>query len=137
MTPGAWMGAIAVVIGSGLALAGAAMGLHIRRKERDGRQVPGTIVEIEQEHAVRHSGPMHVPVFEFVAADGTRVRKRSSVSSLHPTHAVGDVVMVWHDPANPDRADIVGGSRWLAPSMIALGLLFVAAGMGVVVLARQ
>jgi hypothetical protein len=137
MTAGGWIGAAAAGIGGGLAISGAAIGMRTRRLEREGHRVPGTIVAIEQDHAVRHTGPMHVAVFEFVALDGTRVRKRSSVSSLHPTHAIGDVVMVWHDPADPDRADIVGDSRWLAPSMIAMGLIFVAVGIGIVVLARQ
>src|SRR5262249_25101259 len=137
MTAGGWIGAATAGIGRGVTLSGVAAGLHLRRVERQGLRVPGTVVAIEEVRAIKHSGPMQAAVFEFVAADGTRVRKRSSVSSLHPTHGIGDVVMVLHDPAHPQRADIVGESQWLAPSLVALGLLFVAVGIGVVVLARQ
>jgi Protein of unknown function (DUF3592) len=136
MTGAGWIGAIAAVLGGALTAAGAATGIHDRRLEKRGAKVPGTIVDVEKKSVPgRHSGPMQTPVFEFVAQDGTRVRKRSSVSSVIPTHAIGDLVMVWHDPAHPDRADIVGETRWMAPVMIGLGLVFVAVGVGVIVLA--
>jgi hypothetical protein len=46
-------------------------------------------------------------------------------------------VVVWHDPADPQRSDIVGESRGMAPLMVLLGLIFAAAGIGVVVLSRM
>jgi hypothetical protein len=64
------------------------------------------------------------------------VRKRSSVGSGRPTHAVGDEVTVWHDPGDPEQADIVGESRGFTVLVVAIGLVFTAVGAGILFLSR-
>jgi hypothetical protein len=137
MTTGGWIGVVAAVLGGALAAFGAAIGFHQRRLERRGRQVPGTIVDVVLTRRVNDKTQLYRPVFEFTAVDGTRVRRQSNVASSPPTHAIGDAVVVWHDPADPQRSDIVGESRGMAPLMVLLGLIFAAAGIGVVVLSRM
>jgi hypothetical protein len=60
------------------------------------------------------------------------VRKESTVASYPATHAVGDTVMVWHDGADPQRAGIVGESRWEGPFFVMMGLIFAVVGLAVV-----
>ena len=136
MTAVGWVGAVFAVFGGGFAAVGVGLGLHQRRLERENTRVPGTIVDIAETSRVNDKTRLHAAVFEFVAADGTRVRKTSSVASGTPSHAVGDQVMVWFDPGDPRRADIVGEASGLAPGIIAAGVVVLVIGLGLVVFGR-
>jgi len=135
MTPPEWIGIGTAVAGAGLAAFGAAEGMSRRRRETEGRQVPATVVEFAQVRMLRDPNTLLAPVFEFVSEDGRKVRKQSRNASAPPAHAIGDTVMVWYDPAQPEQADIVGeAGAWVLGS-ICLGLLFVAVGIAVFVFA--
>ena len=106
------------------------LGLSRRRQERTGRQVRAQVVEIVVERLLNRggSGDMYYPVFEFVAPDGRSVRHRSTFGNGTPTHSVGDEVVVWHDPADPERCDIVGEGRGFAPLIALVGLILLTVG---------
>ena len=81
------------------------------------------------------SGDMHFPVFEFVAADGRSVRRQSTFGNGTPVHSVGDEIVVWYDPVDPEQCDIVGEGRGFALVLALLGLIFLAVGASIVVFA--
>ena len=104
--------------------------LHRRRQERTNQQVRARVVEIVVKRNVGKgsTGNMHYPVFEFVAADGRSVRHQSSFGNGTPTHSVGDEIVVWHDPADPERCDIVGEGRGFELLLALMGLIFFTVG---------
>ncbi len=129
-----WIGSVVAVLGILIASVGIWIGLDDRRSERKGRRARGRITEIETYISSRRT--MHRPFFEFVAEDGRSVRKRSSNASSSPTHAVGDEVDVWYDPADPDRSDIVGEGRFFSMLMTAIGGIFTVIGLAIVFISR-
>ena len=131
MTAIAWMGVVVTTLGAALATFGIAVALQERRRERSGRQVPGTIVDLVEGSSAGFPR-LRAAVFEFAGDDGRRVRRQSSVFKGKPTHVVGDAVTVWHDPADPDRSGIVGESSGIAPIAAGLGLVFTAVGIALV-----
>jgi hypothetical protein len=108
-------------------------GLHRRRQERTGQKVRARVVEIVvKPHVGKGStGNAHYPVFEFVAADGRSVRRQSSFGNGTPTHTVGDEIVVWHDPADPERCDIVGEGRGFELLLALMGLIFFTVGTSI------
>jgi hypothetical protein len=68
VTLAGWIGWVTTIFGSGVVALGLGVGLHHRRRERSGRQVPGRIVDVAVESS--GDGRMRYPVFEFLAADG-------------------------------------------------------------------
>jgi hypothetical protein len=127
MTGIGWTGVAVAIIGAAIGHA-----LHERRRDRRSRQVPGTVVEFVPGDSIGLSPRLQVAVYEFVADDGRRVRKPSSVARGTPRHAVGETVAVWYDPADPNQSDIVGESAGIALIFGALGLLFTAVGIALV-----
>jgi len=112
-------------------------GLRRRRQERRGQQVRAKIVEIIVKTSLGRggSGYQHFPVFEFVAADGRSVRRQSSFGNGTPTYSVGDEIVVWHDPADPEQCDIVGEGRVFALLLALLGFIFLGAGASILAFA--
>ena len=112
-------------------------GLRRRRRERTGQQVRAKVVEIIVERILGRggSGDMHFPVFEFVAADGRSVRRQSTFGNGTPEHCVGDEIVVWYDPADPEQCDIVGEGRGFALVLGLLGFIFLAVGASILVFA--
>jgi Protein of unknown function (DUF3592) len=125
-----WMGAVTTFIGAGLTAGGALMGLYHRRRERQA-QVPGTVVALVEQYHLKSRNKLYAPVFEYIAVNGTKVRKQSTTASYPATHAVGDQVMVWHDPADPQESGIVGENRLFGPMIAVLGVIFLVAGLTV------
>jgi len=130
MTGVGWIGAVTAFIGAGLTAGGALMGLYQRRREQQA-QVPGTVVALAEKHYVKSHQTLYAPVFEYTAVNGTRMRKQSATASYPATHAVGDPVMVWHDPADPQDSGIVGEDRLSGPMIALLGVIFLVAGLAV------
>lgn len=129
-----WIGTVCAGLGLLIAAVGIWVGLDERRSQREGRRARGRVTEVAVHVSSRRT--MHTPVFEFVADDGRSVRKRSTVSSSPATHKVGDEVDVWYDPADPDRADIVGEGRSFSLLTAGIGAIFTAIGLGIVFLSR-
>ena len=112
-------------------------GLRRRQRERTGQQVRAKVVEIIVKRVLGRggSGYIHFPVFEFVAADGRSVRRQSTFGNGTPVHSVGDEIVVWYDPADPDQCDIVGEGRGFALVLALLGFIFLAVGASILMFA--
>jgi hypothetical protein len=59
------------------------------------------------------------------------VRRQSSFGNGTPTHTVGDEIVVWHDPADPERCDIVGEGRGFELLLALMGLIFFTVGTSI------
>ena len=134
MSAGVWIGSVVAVLGVLISVVGIWIGFDDRRSERAGRRARARVTEVERYLSSRRT--MHRPVFEFVAEDGRRVRKRSSNASSSPTHAVGDEVDVWYDPADPERSDIVGEGKYFSMLMTGIGAIFAVIGLVIVFISR-
>jgi hypothetical protein len=64
------------------------------------------------------------------------VRKESTTASFPQTHAIGDTVMVWHDPGDPQESGIVGESRLFGPMIALMGVIFLLVGLAVLAAGR-
>jgi hypothetical protein len=139
MTTAAWMGAATAAIGALLTFAVVAIALRQRHRERTGLHATGTVVDmvVIESTGKRRSSRYHFPVFEFVTETGRTLRHQSSAGSDPPTHQIGDQIDIWYHPNDPQQCDIRGESRALLIAFAAVGLLFLAVGIGVVVMARS
>ena len=129
----AWIGAI---FGSvGLVFAAVACWLYLadRSVAAGGVHPQGTLVEMVGSRDSDGSYSSR-PVVEFVAADGTRHRFASSVSTSPPAYSVGQRVDVIYPPGAPEDAILDGFvDRFLLPLIFGgIGTLFAAIGGGLV-----
>jgi hypothetical protein len=127
---GTWIGGAVVGFGGLLLLLSAVTAVQQKRLEQRGRRIRGRVVDVFVTKERR--GSMHRPIFEFTAADGRVVRRQSAFGSGTPTHRAGDEVDLWYDPANPEKADIMGEGRWFSILVAIIGGVF--AGVGALIL---
>ncbi|UXI66380.1 DUF3592 domain-containing protein [Tahibacter amnicola] len=88
-------------------------------------RTPGVVVDLEPRSGSKGRST-YAHVFEFTDAGGTVRRVTSSSSSRPPAHEVGAPVVVYYDPANPNRAHTAGFmANWFLPCLMGLfGIVF-------------
>lgn len=142
-------GATAAVVGGLLTAFGVADALSATRARRRWVRTEATVVdnvygpghvhcgqslvtpaafEIGPLHIQPHSNAAGYALVEFPVASGARVRFRSAYGSCPPRHAIGDRVVVYFDPRDPQRARIEGEGRWLTLILVVTGLVFISTG---------
>jgi hypothetical protein len=73
------------------------------------------------------------PIVEFEDRSGNRITFEASIREEPPAHRMGQIVPVYYNPSEPKQADIVGSEVRSAVLLLALGLPFLAAGIGMFV----
>lgn len=130
-----WVGVILCSVGALIALLGLGMMVQDWRAARRGKRVTGRVVDhVIQRDPGHLSFKIYVPVFEFHNEVGAAFRVQSTYGSRPPVHKVGDEVVVRYDPADPERAEIVGEGRWMTVLLLVFGTIVAAIGGACLVL---
>ena len=100
-----WIGlSIGVVV-----LAGGALSyLETRRFLDRAERAEGAVIRVDEVPDSGDGGTSYRPVVVFRTRSGAEVEFASGTASNPPSHAVGDAVGVYYEPAAPDRARIDG-----------------------------
>lgn len=87
----------------------------------DGVQAEGVVVDTRL-----GSDGGSSPTIAFTTRTGERVMYQSSVYTKPPEYAVGDPVLLWYDPHDPQRALLPGADSWLV--VLITGIFFLIFG---------
>ena len=135
-----WLPWIFPLVGLGL-LAGAGLAVAMELSFRRGAvETEGRIVQmIPRSGTDGHRSRTWTPVFAFRLPDGKEMRVVAGYSSSPPCCAVGEVVRVRYDPADPSRAQMAGFvASWLVAAILGgIGLVFLLVGLLVARLMRR
>ena len=99
-----FLGLLFFAIGSG-------MTLRQRTLEKQGIEVPGSVVGLQEN--CDSDGCSYAPAVEFTTASGQNIQFVSSYYSNPPSYDVGESVMVVYPPGNPTNAIIKGDGQML------------------------
>ena len=98
---------------------GSGMTLRQRTLESQGIEVPGVVVDLQENYD--SDGSTYTPVVQFIAKGGQSIEFVSSYSSSPPAYDVGESVTVVYPPDNPSDAIIKGDGQFLHIIFMLLG----------------
>jgi len=115
-----------MIVGGGLLLGSAAMGIHTRMFVAHAQSAPGIVVRMEEVSGLDDDGTVYEPVVNFTTATGQETTL-TGYGSNPPSYEAGEAVQVLYDPRDPGAARINDfWSLWGASAgLAALGILFV------------
>lgn len=98
---------------------GSGMTLRQRTLEGQGFEVPGMVVDLQENYD--SDGSTYTPVVQFKTNSGQSIEFTSSYSSSPPAYDVGESVTVVYPPDNPSDAIIKGDGQFLHIIFMLLG----------------
>jgi hypothetical protein len=105
---------------------GSGMTMRQRTLESQGIEVPGVVIDLQENYD--SDGSSYTPVVQFRAKGGQSIEFVSSYSSSPPAYDVGESVTVVYPPDNPSDAIIKGDGQFLHIIFMLLGGVVAAIG---------
>ena len=110
---------------------GSGMTMRQRTLEGQGIEVPGVVVNLQENYD--SDGSTYTPVVQFKTSSGQSIEFVSSYSSNPPAYDVGESVTVVYPPENPADAIIKGDGQLLHIIFMLLGGIVAAVGFYLVI----
>jgi len=118
--------AIFMLVGLLFFAIGSGMTMRQRTLEGQGIEVPGVVVELQENYD--SDGSTYTPVVQFKTDTGQSIEFASSYSSSPPAYNVGENVTVVYPPDNPTDAIIKGDGQFLHIIFMLMGGIVAAVG---------